>query len=345
MDLREDNTVYRNLSLSDAVTLDDEFNTDDMPYVVQSVSTIGISTSKEKQLEYLAIIPKDGVIPSSTYQSTGSKSIDEIEEDNIVWSGIALLDGLNYLEILLKNNLKALPDGTKDTFILNAEQQRHHLIYRVGRRVFTGNESWSICSEYCNDNCYVLFTPEPNLKENNSKTNIMCSHFEIDRSSAILNTDKDVCGMCSGNTAEYGRGFYIKIEKEFFPDEAEDKLKWFANLLLEQLKTEHPVVVEYALLTYRYRTVLIDEYHAKTYYPKTFVKLNALYDISYFYKGREWDDLSVDDIDTTANGLGLIAIKPKNGIMPTAAEQSEESKDIITLSKDNIIIEGVEVNL
>lgn len=343
-DMLVDNIVWRNLTLSDSNVIDDEYNIDDKPWIVQSISLIGISTSREKQLEYLAIIPINGVIPTSIQQAADTRTLDELEDENVIWSGIALLDGLNYLEILLKNNIKALPDGTKDTFILNAEQQRHHLIYRVGRRVFTGNEPWSVCTEYSNDKCYVLFTPEPNLKDNNSKTNIMCSHFDIDRSSIILNPNKYDCGMCSGDTAEYGRGFYIKVEKEFFPDTTIDKIQWFCALLLEQLKTEHPVVVEYALLTYRYRTVLIDEYHAKTYYPKTFVKLNALYDVSYFYKGLEGDGLSIDEIEDTQDNIGFLAVVPKNGLIPSSVEQIAESNTLIELSKDNIIIENIEVN-
>ena len=59
----------------------------------------------------------------------------------------------------------------------------------------------------------------------------------------------------------------------------------FKQWLFDQMDKGSPVIVEYALNSIIYRTVLIDEYHIKTYFSKTNIKLDSeYYDASYFYK-------------------------------------------------------------
>ena len=187
----------------------------------------------------------------------------------------------NELEILLKNNIKSLPNGVKDTFILNSEQCQNHIIYRIGRLILNGTESWEFIEEYSTSKSWLFWMPYKYVKLENTYGNIICSHFNNIKSSDLIYNHKNVLGIAS-SYGDRGNGFFLRILPFFHTglDNTVPLKKWLSS----QARTGCPVVVEYALQDYIYNTVLIDEYHIKTYFSKTYITLDNNYDTSYFYK-------------------------------------------------------------
>lgn len=187
----------------------------------------------------------------------------------------------NELEILLKNNIKSLPNGVKDTFILNSEQCQNHIIYRIGRLILNGTESWEFIEEYSTSKSWLFWMPYKYVKLENTYGNIICSHFNNIKSSDLIYNHKNVLGIAS-SYGDRGNGFFLRILPFFHTglDNTVPLKKWLSS----QARTGCPVVIEYALQDYIYNTVLIDEYHIKTYFSKTYITLDNNYDTSYFYK-------------------------------------------------------------
>lgn len=186
----------------------------------------------------------------------------------------------NELEILLKNNIKALPNGVKDTFILNSEQCQNHIIYRIGKLILSGNEDWEFIST--SNGLWLFWLPYKFIKLEDSNTNIICSHLNNEKASMLIDEDCSKSGIGSGY-GDYGNGFFVRIPAMKCED-TERPTARFKRWLSNELRKGSPFVVEYALQNYIYNTVLIDEYHIKTYFSRTYVKLNNTYDVSYFYK-------------------------------------------------------------
>ena len=78
----------------------------------------------------------------------------------------------------------------------------------------------------------------------------------------------------------YGNGFLLKISTDIVPADLEELKRFLTHRLL----SDNPVIVEYPLASFRYKSVLLDEYHIKTFYPSTIFSIDGNYDISYFYK-------------------------------------------------------------
>lgn len=347
-DMLVDNIVWNHILLSNEhienIDTDDYENfAGEKPWVVSSTSIVAIATNQEDDMGLYAVIPKNGIIPRSTLQAMLEQSFADAGDDNVIWDGILIYDQMDYLEIILKNNLKALPDGTKDTFILNSEQQKHHIIYRVGRRIMTGNELWFVANDYCTDDYYIFYTTENNAKDDNSKNNIVSTHFYAQKSSVIFNKELSDEGICIGYTEKYGRGFYVKISKNFFEFDSDNPTQALIDYIKSEYDDEHPFIIEYALLTYKYRTILIDEYHAKTYFPRTLVRLNDFYNISYFYKtasGADVDEFNLSDY--LSDDTGLLAIVPKNGEVPRFKEIStSRNQRLYEVAQNNIILDKI----
>ena len=287
--------------------------------IVIDGKTITLPNKKSDISEIMASIPNNGIIKSSTFHSQWVGSLEDLQTDNDVWDNIELMDmeyyenssnnirpyeirsisGFkiitnnsaiinenDYLDILLKNNIKSLPNGTKDTFILNMYQQQHHLIYRIGRRIFTGNESWEYLEIGSNSQYYLFYLKDNNVKLQNSNTNMICSHFDCVQCSLLINSTTNKSGICS-SYGNMNNGFIIKIPAQYLDSQiaSNSKISAFKNWLSNELKNEDPFIVEYELSSIKYKTVLLDEYHIDTYYPNTFIKVNNDdYDVSYFYK-------------------------------------------------------------
>lgn len=210
--------------------------------------------------------------------------IRSISKFNILSRDETLLSNIDdKLEILLKNNIKSLPNGVKDTFILNAEQCQTHIIYRIGRRVLSGNENWIFKKEQSNDSSWLFWMPYEYVKLENASNNIICSHFKATKASDILSINSDTSTIASGY-GDYGNGFFLRIPALAHNEDETDFTLVLKQWLFNQMKLGFPVIIEYPLQNFTYNTVLIDEYHIKTFFPRTYIKINNTYDVSYFYK-------------------------------------------------------------
>lgn len=316
-----------NNNSSNEVSLDNTVNsTIDM--IVVNGKTIQFPLVTNDIQNRLAVIPKNGVIPKSDIQLVESKTLDQLEIDNIIYRNLDYekqgiyyrdvdpedintesksitdpfyirsisklniasygyplqVDNYNELEILLKNNIKSLPNGIKDTFILNSEQCQNHIIYRIGRRIFTGGENWQYIEDKSNNNSWLFWLPFDYIKSENSNKNIICSHLNTVTANTILSASHKAPAIASGYGNKYTNGFLIRMPILENPSQL-PKDNVFKQWLFDQMDKGSPVIVEYALNSIIYRTVLIDEYHIKTYFSKTNIKLDSeYYDASYFYK-------------------------------------------------------------
>ena len=189
------------------------------------------------------------------------------------------LDSENFdiLDVLLKNNLKSLPNGVCDTCILNSEFQYMHFIYNVGRRILTGTEEWEMIEELSSDEYYLFYLYDDSIKNTDDENAIICTKFTPCSYSEIIQVDRSSISCGSDNP-----GVYIKIPVEYI--DSQNPLYGFKQWLFKQIKLSSPVIIEYQYAEPKYITTQIDEYHLKTYYPSTYVKLNKEYNVSYFYK-------------------------------------------------------------
>ena len=183
------------------------------------------------------------------------------------------------LKIYLKNNIKSLPNGVKDLFVLDSDLQNHHIIHRIGRTLFSGNEDWKLLENLSNSRFSVFFCPNDNARLENTSNNINCSHFPCVNGSTLINQSTGYDCISTGY-GEYGNGFLVKISTNYVEQDV-DKFKVWLN---ERFLSDKPIVVEYALENYRYKTILLDEYHIKTFYPFTKLSVSGDHNISYFYK-------------------------------------------------------------
>ena len=62
---------------------------------------------------------------------------------------------IHKLPILFKNNIKSLPSGVRDVFVLDSINQKAFIIFNIGRVIFSGAEDWKLI--YHNNNYATYF--------------------------------------------------------------------------------------------------------------------------------------------------------------------------------------------
>lgn len=287
--------LYITISDIDSLHIVDKYNAyaivSDKKYLIHFYESID---SEELYLDntvndFISMLVIDGktikVYKDDNYNEIRSVSNLKIYTNNID----ADEDSNNYLNIILKNNIKSLPNGVVDTFILNSEQQQQHIIFRIGRKIFEGNENWKFIEDLSTEEYYVFYLSNKNVKLEDSNNNLNCSHFETTSYSDLIDIENKQNCICTSNNEEFGKGFYIKISYSLLENilndmNEKDFIIALRRWLYNEMISNRPFIVEYALEQNIYRTVYIDEYHIKTFYNKTYVKFNDDYNISFFYK-------------------------------------------------------------
>ena len=264
-ELRDDNIIFEGLSY-ESNNIDTSVNPSSDPQII-SYDNNYIENKDINDPYYLQSISRFNII-------TGREPLD--------------ITTNNTLEIFLKNNIKSLPNGVKDTFILNSEQCYNHIIYRTGRLVLSGAEGWKYISSLSNNDTWLYWLANSHVKLSNSNNNILCSHFNNIYCTNIVNSLLMQPGVSSGY-GSYGNGIFLRINKSALINNNSDNdntspLILFKKWLFNEMQKGIPVTIEYELNKPIYNTVLIDEYHIKTYFPKTYIKLDNTYNVSYFYK-------------------------------------------------------------
>lgn len=275
-----------------------------------------------------AVIPYNGIIPSSAQQAIESMTLEQLQQHNRILynldyekfgenNGLVSLGGgiefnpgdknidnpydirsiskfniissntptsntsNNYnTEILLQNNIKSLPNGIKDTLILNTEQYQAHIAYRIGRSFLTGGENYIFISDKSDNNSWLFWMANKNIRISSDIGSIVCSHLKSKTPDSVINGEIGI----SVSTREYGNGAFIRIPSMEVHGEHIIESIIFKQWLQNQIDIKIPVVIEYQLSSYKYKTVLLDRYRAKTFYNKTYVRLDDNYKVSYFYK-------------------------------------------------------------
>lgn len=187
----------------------------------------------------------------------------------------------NYItETTLQNNIKSLPNGIKDTLILNSEQYQAHVIYRIGRSFLTGGETYIFISDKSDSNSWLFWVSNSNIRMSSLPNNVICSHLQSKSYDEIVNGDIGICV----STQNHGNGLFIRIPSMEVNNTYTNKSTIFRKWLQNQVNIGRPIIVEYHLSSYKYKTILLDKYRVKTFYNKTYIKNNNNYNISYFYK-------------------------------------------------------------
>lgn len=229
----------------------------------------------------------DIVMLSGRTDYTGTPSlenpakIDRITSLNITTKSGTESDSLN---IPLKHTLGELPNGARDCVIINTDQLIAHDIINTSKEILSGNLNWEYEESYSDSEYYVFFAKYPNVKLNNTADSIRCSHFESVSCDTLLNSStKKNCIATSYDP--YDNGIWIKIAASVLDihgdkDFGEEMQKWIFN----QIFNSNTIYIEYEISNTVYNTILIDEYHIKTWYPDTTITFNNNYELSVFYK-------------------------------------------------------------
>lgn len=280
--------IYFNLSNSDSVIIN---NVDDItiymagstpyhvvPYRINSVYDILIPTIDSVNSTI------DAIMISGNTKYSGTPDINNPAKINRTANApIRTSSGSNSysLNIPFKYTLGKLPNGATDYIIINSEQLIAHSIINTSKEILSGGLNWEYKEAYCNNDYYVFFAKYENVKSNNKADSIRCSHFEaVSRDDLIdKNTNKNCIATSYGL---YGNGLWIKIAKSIL-DEDKDFEQKMKQWILSQAISENPIYIEYEISNTIYDTILIDEYHIKTWYPTTNVIIDDC-DFSIFYK-------------------------------------------------------------
>ena len=230
--------------------------------------------------EYLNMIIVDGASLKSSGSLTSISSLTiATNSTNVAPEENSIID--------LKNNIKSLPSGRNDLFILNAEQQQCHIVYNIARKVFSGGEDWQYVAEGSNSASYLFYLKDDNVIVDDTGNNILCSQLAARRGSKMIPATGDSLATANGIALGYldnSRGFYVRLTKSLIEEDPDDMVRSFRNKLVEMLVSGTPMIVEYALENPIYKTTLIDEYHIDTFFANTYLSLSETRNVSYFYK-------------------------------------------------------------
>lgn len=188
------------------------------------------------------------------------------------------------LKIYLNHPLGCLPNGVKDTIIINADQLIAHYIINTSKEILSGGLNWEYKESLSNSEYYVFFAKYNNIKLNNSNNSIRCSHFETTTCSTLIN--KSTKKNCIASSYDpYDNGIWIKIAASVLnihgdKDFGKEMQKWILNKAISQ----NPIYIEYEIANPIYNTIFIDEYYVKTWNSNTIISTNIDNGFSVFYK-------------------------------------------------------------
>ena len=171
----------------------------------------------------------------------------------------------------------------KDYIVINADQLIAHNIINTSREILSGGLNWVFQEQYSDSQYYVFFAKNMNVKYNNISNSIRCSHFESVSCDELINSNtKKNCIAVSCDS--YENGFWIKISASILnihgnKNFGEEMQKW----ILAKAVSDNPIYIEYQLSNSIYDTILIDEYHVKTWYPNSKITIDNC-NFSIFYK-------------------------------------------------------------
>ena len=168
----------------------------------------------------------------------------------------------------MKNYLKSIDTGYPedrrnicDTLYIDAAKNRALFIFRLGRLIFTGNETFIHREEYDNDEYKVFFYPNNIIKPNGR---IQCSCLKTISWNEMIDTSYFDEGICAGSFDE--QGFWFKVYGENIFD-----INSFKAKLGAILDIGFPLTVTYELNEINYTHSLLNDYKINTYFNKQWI--------------------------------------------------------------------------
>lgn len=200
---------------------------------------------------------------------------DETESDSITYR--------------LTHNVKSLPNKAADVVYIDANNYSAVIHFRIGRLVFTGAESWQQVYELSNEAYSVFYLPMENIRLGDNNTAIQSNYFPTVTYSKIKK-DEAIGDCISNSNDKDANGIYIRISTKYtgYQKHTEDTgvLKGFKEYLSNRFK-ENPVMVDYLLDKEYDKTILLERYRLKTFYPTTILTSDFENQLLFSYKSFE----------------------------------------------------------
>ena len=196
-----------------------------------------------------------------------------------------ILDGQHSeLTINLNNNIKKLPCGRSDLFVMDAIHKESYIIYRVGRLVLTGSEQWQAIKED-NDHC-IYFLPFNLISTSISNGAIISNYFPGESYDNMML--KSSIDYCIANSVEQSKpGIYIKLPTELIAETGVENFKKYLKYLVNK---KNPVIIEYLSKDIRVKSVLLDDYIIPQYSPNTNINIDADTYAAFFFRTINYED-------------------------------------------------------
>lgn len=252
------------------------------PYEVSSTESITSSFDIESvndNIDMIMIAGESNYIGTPSLETPGK--INRLTSINIKTESDSDSDTLT---IPFKHTLGRLPNGARDYIVINSDKLIAHDIINTSKEILSGGLDWQYEESCSTSEYYVFFAKYSNVKSNNTAGSIRCSHFESVSCSDLLNkSTKKNCIATSYDS--YENGIWIKIAASVLDIHGD---KDFGNemkmWILSKAASDNPIYIEYEIANPSHNTILIDEYHVKTWYPNTKITIDNNYGFSIFYK-------------------------------------------------------------
>lgn len=180
----------------------------------------------------------------------------------------------------LHHELRSLPNITRDLFVIDAENERAYILYKVGHTNITGLEEITRVETFCNPKYSVYFIKDERVVKTDDPKALACTHFESIKYDKFRQLEFNQNAICISYDDWRGNGFYIKISNDIAPTTEK-----FIKFINDDLFKENKLEVMYPLLNPYQANVLLDDYHVKTFFNKTKILVNEIEGpLTYFYK-------------------------------------------------------------
>ena len=231
-------------------------------------------------------------------------------------------------------------DGNKehdlhDRIFMDGALNRAIIHFKLGRILLAGYEPFELVNKYSDAYTAVYYYPTKVVR---AGSKVCCSHLRNLTWEEMTDPYYTKEGICAGPTVDT-QGFYIKVNREKFPDlqSLRDKLMYWYTARSEDIeelrRAEYeaikdnltnvsyedylkmnpvlalPVTVEYQLTNYEFRQLTLDSYYIPTLFNRTYLTIHP-------YKLNHYTRQMLNNV------VGLV---PKNGIIKSMAEQERES--------------------
>jgi len=198
------------------------------------------------------------------------------------------------VEIPLKYSLGKLKNGLTDYFIINTAQQTAHIILNTYKEMLTNGLDYNYVEELSDrveantKDYYIFFINRQIIKISGD---IYCTDFKPTTYNKLISNETITENYIATGTYLNNNGIWLKIKKSLF-NITDKELEYngtdiIVNRFRKWIKgrmQSNPIYVEYELSNTIFSTILIDDYHIKTWYPNTTISLENNYDFSIFYK-------------------------------------------------------------